>query len=238
MTKKLFVKDRISETIELFKNIGAQFVIPPADIASKIKNIHAFVFDWDGVFNNGKKGAEKTSDFSEVDSMGIHILRYCYWRKHGKLPIVAIITGAHNDSAIKFAERDHMTAVFTHYKDKSQALEILKKEYKIKSSEIATVFDDIIDYPLAIDSGLRFLIKRNANPLMNKYFIDNKLCDYVTGNEQPNTPIREICELIIGLQGSYEETFITRFTEKEKYLKFWNERQDLKPKFYTHEKGL
>jgi 3-deoxy-D-manno-octulosonate 8-phosphate phosphatase (KDO 8-P phosphatase) len=238
MPKKLFINDRKAEAIKVFEELGGQFITPAEEISRKIKNIKAFVFDWDGVFNDGKKGAEKTSDFSEVDSMGIHIIRYCYWRTHGVLPIVAIITGSDNESAIKFAERDHLTTVFSYYKDKSQALNALKKEYRVTKDQIATVFDDIIDYPLAIDSGLRFLIKRDASPLFKKYFTENKLCDYVTANEQPKHPIREICELIVGLQGMYEDTLTSRFTDKVKYKEFWDLRQSVKTKFYKNEKGL
>jgi 3-deoxy-D-manno-octulosonate 8-phosphate phosphatase (KDO 8-P phosphatase) len=215
MPKKLFINDRKAEAIKVFEELGGQFITPAEEISRKIKNIKAFVFDWDGVFNDGKKGAEKTSDFSEVDSMGIHIIRYCYWRTHGVLPIVAIITGSDNESAIKFAERDHLTTVFSYYKDKSQALNAL-----------------------AIDSGLRFLIKRDASPLFKKYFTENKLCDYVTANEQPKHPIREICELIVGLQGMYEDTLTSRFTDKVKYKEFWDLRQSVKTKFYKNEKGL
>jgi 3-deoxy-D-manno-octulosonate 8-phosphate phosphatase (KDO 8-P phosphatase) len=238
VSKKLFIKDRINQAIEVYEKLGGEFVTPASEIASKIKNIHAFVFDWDGVFNDGRKGAEKTSDFSEIDSMGIHILRYCYWRTHGKLPIVAIITGAENSSAITFAERDHLTAVFSHFKDKSQALDAFKKEYKVDKNQIATVFDDIIDYPLANEAGLRFLVKRESSPLMKNYFREAKLCDYITANEQPQNPIREICELIIGFQGRYDDTLLTRFTEKEQYLEFWNTRQAVKTKFHKNEKGL
>jgi len=211
-----------------FENIGGQFILPSKEIASKLKNIKAFVFDWDGVFNDGIKGEGKTSGFSEADAMALHILRYAYWRLTGAVPIIAIITAQKNESAVKFAEREHLHKVYYNYKDKYVPVELLCKEYNISKENIASAFDDIIDYPLAMSTQLRFLIRRKASPLFHKYFTEHKLCDYVTGCESPDHPIREIVELIIGLLGIYDEVLISRFTEKDKYKQYWDLRNAVK----------
>jgi len=43
---------------ELFTSIGGRFISEPELISAKLKTIKAFIFDWDGVFNNGQKSAE------------------------------------------------------------------------------------------------------------------------------------------------------------------------------------
>ncbi|TAF73234.1 MAG: hypothetical protein EAZ53_13315 [Bacteroidetes bacterium] len=62
------------------------------------------------------------------------------------------------------------------------------------------------------------------------YFKENKLCDYITYSQQPDYPVREIAELIIGLGGKYDDMLISRFKEKEQYMQFWNTRQAVETK--------
>ncbi|MCA6414654.1 MAG: phosphatase, partial [Cytophagales bacterium] len=54
----------------LFAEIGGRFCIPAVDIQRKLENIKAFVFDWDGVFNDGSKRDQTGSGFTEPDAMG------------------------------------------------------------------------------------------------------------------------------------------------------------------------
>ncbi|TAF73233.1 MAG: hypothetical protein EAZ53_13310 [Bacteroidetes bacterium] len=126
MSKSIFIPDIAAKVAKIFQDNGGQFITPAKEIAEKVSKISCFVFDWDGVFNTGRKGAEKTSDFAEPDTMALHIIRYAYWRKHGVLPIVAIITGVDNESAYKLAQRDHLTHVFAGFKDKTEPLKTLQ----------------------------------------------------------------------------------------------------------------
>lgn len=78
---------------QLYTSLGAEFVISQEQLHAKLKGIKAFVFDWDGVFNNGDKPARGSSHFSEVDSMGTNLLRFSHYLHHGELPLTAIISG-------------------------------------------------------------------------------------------------------------------------------------------------
>lgn len=227
--------NKVNEVADLFEQAGGIFVTPAPEIASKLANIKAFVFDWDGVFNDGIKGQERTSGFSEADAMGMHILRYAYWRLTGSVPITVLVTAQKNESAVRFAEREFLTKVFYNFKDKYLPINIISKEYGLDKENIATTFDDIIDYPLAVSGCLRFLINRKASPLFQSYFIKNNLCDYVTACESPAHPIREISELVIGLLGIYDEVLLTRFTEKEKYMEYWAARNAIKTQLIPFE---
>lgn len=216
----LFKNDRIKATSEYFDNAGGKFITPPVTIAKKLKSIKAFIFDWDGVFNSGIKTKEQSSGFGEADAMGLHILRYAYWRKTGQVPVTAIITGQKNESAITFAQREHINEVFTNFKDKAEPVKQIADTYQIKKNEIASVFDDIIDYPLADNTGLRFLINRDASPLFRKYFTEHNLCDYVTGMQQAHFPVREICEMVVAFIDHYDEMLISRFKNKKQYQQY------------------
>ena len=53
---------------DIYTSIGGNFITNEALMQEKLKSIKAFVFDWDGVFNNGEKSGGGSSNFNEVDS--------------------------------------------------------------------------------------------------------------------------------------------------------------------------
>ncbi len=63
------------EILEKFTAAGGSFVTPVEELIQKLDECRAVVFDWDGVFNAGRKGQASSSGFSEVDSMGTNMLR-------------------------------------------------------------------------------------------------------------------------------------------------------------------
>ena len=65
-----------NHTESIFEQIGGVFCTPADLLAEKLKTIKAFVFDWDGVFNNAVKNENKSSNFNEADSMGTNMLRF------------------------------------------------------------------------------------------------------------------------------------------------------------------
>ena len=72
----------IQELEAIFTQLGAKFITPISEIDRKLTHIKAFVFDWDGVFNNGVKNENKSSNFNEIDSMGTNMLRFSYFLKY------------------------------------------------------------------------------------------------------------------------------------------------------------
>ena len=89
-----------------YSYLGGKFVTPINDIKNKLSQIKAYIFDWDGVFNNGEKSANGSSKFSEVDSMGTNLLRYSHFMKTKQLPLTAIISGEKNETAFYFCQRE------------------------------------------------------------------------------------------------------------------------------------
>ena len=96
-----------------FIDLGGEFVLPADRLARRMLDIRAVVFDWDGVFNDGSKGAGHTSTFSEADSMGTNLLRYGLQLHRGRMPIAAVISGENNPSAREFVLREHFDCLYT-----------------------------------------------------------------------------------------------------------------------------
>jgi 3-deoxy-D-manno-octulosonate 8-phosphate phosphatase (KDO 8-P phosphatase) len=206
----------------IFENLGGTFLSPPHKIEKSLFNIKAFIFDWDGVFNNGMKSGDSGSVFSEIDSMGINLLRFSFWLKTGKVPHCFIITGMNNQTAVGFARREHFDGIVMNLKRKKLVLDLICDSFKIVPAEAAFIFDDVIDIETASACGLSFYVNRKSNPLLNDYIIQNRICDYVSAFSGENQAVREICELLMGLNGNFNQTLELRInfaSEYENYLK-------------------
>jgi len=221
-----------TSVLQTFQDLGARCLIDKADFVRKIERIKAFIFDWDGVFNTGIKAPEAPSNFSEPDSMGLNLLRYGSWfRQYRQLPPTAILTGANNATAQYFAEREHLSAIYFGYKNKLEALEHFVDVHQLESHQIAFVFDDILDLSVAQQVGLRVLVPRTANPLMNKYIEQSGLADYVTAHTGGQYAIRECAELILGVWDSYETVVDSRIAFDDTYQLYWKARNQITTDF-------
>jgi 3-deoxy-D-manno-octulosonate 8-phosphate phosphatase (KDO 8-P phosphatase) len=211
---------------QIFENQGGEFVSPPSFILDKLKNIKAYIFDWDGVFNTGTKTDLMGSGYSEVDSMGLNILRFGYWLfNQNQLPHIAIITGENNQTAIKLATRESLHAIYFGFKDKAIAFEHFLKTHQLMAEEVAFVFDDILDIPVARSCGLRFMANREGSPLFTKFLKTNNLVDYVSGQSGGGFAVREICELALGLLGQYEKAVTERASFSKEYTDYLEQRE-------------
>jgi 3-deoxy-D-manno-octulosonate 8-phosphate phosphatase (KDO 8-P phosphatase) len=184
------------EIFDTFHAAGGRFVTPVEELTKKLDQCRAIVFDWDGVFNTGQKGHTAASGFSEADSMGTNMLRYGLWRTLGELPYTAIISGEDNQSAIAFAERERLTAVYTGIRKKQDVIAHLCAATGLLPLQIACVFDDINDLP-----------------------------DYVTGATAGNFAVREACELLLACMGTYDETLDSRIASDDDYEAYFTARQ-------------
>jgi 3-deoxy-D-manno-octulosonate 8-phosphate phosphatase (KDO 8-P phosphatase) len=186
------------------------------------------IFDWDGIFNSGAKGTVP-SNFNEIDSMGINMLRFGIYLLHKTIPFTAIVTGENNETAFHWAKREHLDVIYYKVKDKKTILPELKKNYNILPEEILFVFDDILDLSLAKKTGLRFLVRHASNPLFTEYCRQNHLCDYITRNSGDQKALREISELSLYLTGKFTETIEGRIRFDGPY----NDFLQLKTKRHT-----
>jgi 3-deoxy-D-manno-octulosonate 8-phosphate phosphatase (KDO 8-P phosphatase) len=211
---------------------GGAFFTTADELKAKLDDIRAIVFDWDGVFNDGRKGKGISSGFSEADSMGTNMLRYGLCRRSGALPYTAIISGENNETAIAFAEREHFTAVYTGIRKKQDVVAHLCEENGIQPNQIACVFDDINDLPMAEICGLRFMVRRSASPLLTDFVERRHYCDYVTAASGNNYAVREVCELILGLMEFYPEAVESRVASDTDYEYYFKARQSVETSCY------
>jgi 3-deoxy-D-manno-octulosonate 8-phosphate phosphatase (KDO 8-P phosphatase) len=222
----------VNEAIHsLFTKTGGQFCVPAADIQRKLENIKAFVFDWDGVFNDGSKRDQTGSGFTEPDAMGTNILRFSYWLKNRSLPVTAIITGEENESALFLGKREHITSLYFKASNKQKSFDHFLNANILQAKEVAFVFDDVLDLSVASQCGVRIACFRKSNPLFNQHIISNQLAEYMTSGG--GYAVREACELLIGLQGNYDEAITHRMRFSETYQQYLAQRQQVETAVFS-----
>lgn len=204
-------------------------IIPADELRIKLENIKALVFDWDGIFNSGEKG-QVPSTFNEIDSMGVNMLRFGYSMMSGKNPIAAIVTGARNETAIQWAQREHLHAVYLNVKHKEDVIPKLKASHGITEDEILFVFDDIHDLSLAKRSGIRILVQNPGASKFVDYCRRMKYFDYMTANRGNDNAVREISEMILDQIGMFEKTIEYRAEFNDTYQAYLQKRNEV----YTH----
>ncbi len=222
---------KLEAELAVFQRLGGTFVTPIATMAERMKSVRGFVSDWDGVFNQGAKGEGADSTYSEPDSMGTNLLRYALWRAHGQLPIAALITGAENPSARAFALREHFHAVYFGVRNKTVAIEALCRTHRVSSDRLVCVFDDVNDLGMAFACGIRVFVQRSASPLLREYVVRQGLCDYVTAHSSERHAVREVCELLLGLLGSFDAVVASRVAWDPSYAEYFAKRQALATEF-------
>jgi len=191
--------------------------------------IKAVIFDWDGVFNDGFKDMDGGSPFSEVGSMGVNLLRFALWLKNGELPISAIITGQHNPFAEKFAQREKLHGVYMGFTNKPEAFNAFLGEHDLQPEEVAFVFDDVLDLPVAAVCGVRVMIGSPATAWLVEQVIARGGTDVVTANGGGENGLREATDLLIDALGNGTEVLNDRVGSTERYQSYLSARQKLIP---------
>mgnify|MGYP001551495611 CR=1 FL=1 len=216
----------MTNQIQKFVLGGAHLNCSVAEIREKLEHIRIFLFDWDGVFNKGEKYGDKGSPFAEADSMGTNLLRLGHWlRKDGQMPMAGILTGAVNQGAEYFAKRECMDVCLRGFNNKMDAWSLLLETFNIGPEEVAYVYDDVIDLPIAEACGLRICVRRTSSPAFEEYVIGQNLCDYITAHEGGAGAVRETCEFLLAVSGIYEEAVQVRMAYGETYRNYISMRK-------------
>jgi 3-deoxy-D-manno-octulosonate 8-phosphate phosphatase (KDO 8-P phosphatase) len=216
-------------------NFIGQFTESELQVAEKLKSIKAFVFDWDGVFNNGFKQGQNGSGFSEVDSMGTNLMRFSHYLNTNDTPVCAIISGENNEAAQFFAQREHFDFSFYKIAHKIDALNFICKEKNIAPSEVCYFFDDVLDLSIAKVCGLRIIIRKSATEFFNRYCVENNLVDYITLNDGLNHGVREACEMLMTLNGNFNTVLDDRTQFNDTYKGYLAKRNMSETTVYTRQ---
>ena len=212
-----------------FTDNGLRVIGSEPELLRRLARTKAVLFDWDGVFNDGFKDAEGGSPFSEVGSMGVNLLRFALWLRNGSLPKAAVITGQHNPFAERFAQRERLHGLYMGFSNKPDAFDVFLARHGLEADEVAFVFDDAIDLPVAARCGFRVLIGSPATAWFVEQVVALGEADLVTGNSGGNNGLREATDALMALLGNGPEVIAHRAGFTETYQRYLAERQGIVP---------
>lgn len=194
-----------AEIEDVFVQTGGHFYSSAYSIEAKLKDIRAYVFDWDGVFNDARKGADRSASYSEVDTTGVHLLRFAHFLRHKNLPKIAVFDEHNNELVKAWSKREAVNELYLDATDKAASLKHFCSKHGLEPAQVAYIFDDVRDVPAARMAGLRLLVSRKDSPVFRDYLRDKKLVDYHTANSGEQHAVREICELLMMLLNKHHE---------------------------------
>jgi 3-deoxy-D-manno-octulosonate 8-phosphate phosphatase (KDO 8-P phosphatase) len=218
--------------VKIFSQIGGKFLWEDDLILNQFLEIESLILDWDGVMSDGRKDRHKNSTYSELDTMGINMLRFGHFIRTGKIMPVLIVTGEENPTAWYVAERDRFSGVFYGVKNKAQIDQKIKEELELDVSKALFFFDDILDFALLRKCKMGIGIHNPSMPLLQNLILKESQCAYITQNGGNHHGVREACELLLGISGKFEESMENRTLFSPLYKDFLNERNKIQAQLY------
>ncbi|HEX5277196.1 MAG TPA: 3-deoxy-manno-octulosonate-8-phosphatase KdsC [Fluviicoccus sp.] len=164
-------------------------------ITEKARHVRLLALDVDGVLTDGRlyftEDGQEIKTFDTQDGHGIKLLQQAGIQ-------CAIITGRTTKLVERRARNLGIAHLLQGREDKLVALNELSAQLGIPLDEIAYAGDDWPDLPAIRAAGLGVAVA-NAHREVRRY------ADFVTLAEGGRGAVREICDLILEAQGSYEE---------------------------------
>jgi len=163
-------------------------------VEERAKRLKLVVFDVDGVMTDGglmlSDNGLESKIFHSQDGLGLKLLKASGVE-------MAIVTGRTSNVVVKRAENIGITHYHQGIENKLEAFDLILKETGFSYEEAAFMGDDVIDLPPMRRAGLAVTVP-HAMPLVKEH------AHYVTSREAGHGAVRELCELIMQAQGTFD----------------------------------
>ncbi len=164
------------------------------EVKARAKKIKVVIFDVDGVMTNGEltigDDGQEYKTFNTQDGLGMKLLK-----KSGVQ--MAIITGRTSKVVTKRAETTGVAHFYQGVEDKLVAFNDLIKQLNVTPEETAFMGDDVVDMPPMLRCGLSISVPAAPDAVKER-------AHYVTTRHGGSGAVREVCELIMQAQGTFD----------------------------------
>lgn len=175
-------------------------IAPPNTLSDSLHeivvNIRLVVLDVDGVLTDGRlligEDGTESKAFNIRDGHGIKMLQQAG-------VVVGIITGRTSASVKHRATDLSVEHLYQGREDKLTALNELLTKLTLQPAQAAFVGDDVVDLPAMLKVGLAVAVS-DAHELVKEH------AHWVTPGAGGHGAVREVCEMIMGVQGTYTTT--------------------------------
>jgi len=165
------------------------------DVVARAKKIKLMIFDIDGVMTDGGltigDDGQEYKTFNSQDGLGLKLLKSSGVE-------LAIITGRTSNVVTKRAENIGIAHLYQGVDDKLSAYQTLIKKLEVQPEETGFMGDDIVDLPPMLRCGLGVSVPAAFDAVKTR-------AHYVTTREAGKGAVREVCELIMQAQETYDD---------------------------------
>jgi 3-deoxy-D-manno-octulosonate 8-phosphate phosphatase (KDO 8-P phosphatase) len=176
-------------------------MVTPLEHIRRAARVKVMIFDVDGVLTDGSltygPDGEATKTFYVLDGLGIQLLQ-----KTGVQ--TAIISARNSPIVVRRAADLGITHVHQGQHDKRLAFAKLLADTGFTAEECGYIGDDVIDLPLFTRVGFAVTVPSGHPEVRHR-------AHYVTSNPGGRGAVREVCDMVMRAQGTYEQALAPYF---------------------------
>jgi len=173
-------------------------------LTSQAACVRLLALDVDGILSDGQlyfgNQGEELKAFSSLDGHGIKMLQASGVK-------VAIITGRTSNIVSQRAQQLGINLILQGREDKLKALYELTQNLQLTWAEMAYMGDDLPDLAAIIKVGLGITVPNSANTMAEH-------SQYVTQRSGGQGAVREVCDLIMQAQGTWDKALAPYLSTK------------------------
>jgi len=163
-------------------------------LRQKIAAISVLIMDVDGVMTDGKiiidDLGNETKHFNARDGHGMKLLMRAGIE-------IFLLTGRTSRVVEHRAQELGIRDVYQGSKNKGEQLDAIVSEKGLSGDAVAYMGDDVVDIPVFRKVGLSVAVADACDEVLH-------LADYVTEKKGGDGAVREVCEMILKVQGKWE----------------------------------
>jgi 3-deoxy-D-manno-octulosonate 8-phosphate phosphatase (KDO 8-P phosphatase) len=175
------------------------------EVMQRAKNIKLIIFDVDGVMTDGGltigDDGQEYKTFNTQDGLGMKLLKNSGVQ-------MAIITGRTSKVVTQRAESTGVAHFYQGVDDKLVAYKDLIAKLNIKPEHTAFMGDDVVDMPPMLRCGLSITVPAAPESVKNH-------AHYITQKEGGKGAVREVCELIMHAQSTFDAQMAPYFSTND-----------------------
>ena len=176
-------------------------MVRPTESFIRAGRVKVMIFDVDGVLTDGSltydANGEITKTFFVLDGLGIQLLN-----KTGIA--TAIISARNSPIVVKRAADLGIQHVFQGIHDKRMAFQKLMEATGVTADQCGYIGDDVIDLPLLLQVGFAVTVPTGHPEVQQRVH-------YVTKAPGGRGAVREVCDMVMRAQGTYEQALAQYF---------------------------
>ena len=169
-------------------------MVRPTEASTRASKVKLMIFDVDGVLTDGSltygADGEVTKTFYVLDGLGIQLLN-----KTGVA--TAIISARNSPIVVRRAQDLGIKYVHQGIHDKRIAFGKLLEETGCTPEQCGYIGDDVIDLPLLLQVGFAVTVPTGHAEVQHR-------AHYVTRSPGGRGAVREVCDMLMRAQGTYE----------------------------------